>query len=1237
MEADEKAKINREIGERRTRLGAKIDQVIKEVKREIYQNSDLENLYASIIDWTDDDKTRRQYEEKVLQHAYDTLVVSEASKKNEKREHVINLSRGLVILKHPFALAWKIVLEWKDVNELEELDRGLLTEYILHFPDDGLSKVLQGYLDSEISPFAKPTNTPEQGQEDKDDTHPMSAEDRLILMTEGIEESSDSILSHRIMGEYFLYLDEYESAATIANQAQKPLQKELSVSGLSLRNSVDAIDIILARAYVYYKAPRHHPEARLLFDKVLQHKPIHTTALIGVGLILEEQEDYPSAIDFLERALTRVPSPKIKAEVAWCRALLGDYDTAIHGLEACLTEMQGSDTGKQTLRSQTLYRIGTCIWERDTSKAARKDRSGAYARFLSSLQTDLNNAPAYTSLGIYYADYAKDQKRARKCFQKALELSASEVVAAERLARSFAKSAEWDLVEVVAQRVVESGRVNPAHSVNKAAPRSKKSRVSWPFAALGVVQLNRQDYTQSIVSFQSALRSSPEDYYSWVGLGESYQNSGRFIAATRAFDQAQKLTNINGKEVVDSWFCSYMLANVKRELGEYENAIASYREVLIVRPREFGVSIALLQTLMDSAWRSIELGFFGRSVLLATEAVDVASDVSELRNDSFDLWKALSDACSTFSWAQAYAKDGPIKKVRALLGAGIEIGEFQLLSDVDGVGEDMLQKNLSDIDKASPVEYFVHAAILANKRSIRVSASDFHARAIAWYNLGWTEYRAHVCLVEDIDSGSRQNSLRYLKASVQCFKKAIELESGNSEFWNSLGVVTTVLNPKVSQHSFVRSLHLNDRSAKVWTNLGTLYLIQNDQQLANEAFSRAQSTDPDHAQAWLGQGILAAQLGDTQEAHTLFTHAFEIATASSPIIKKQYALSAFDHFLSYPQYKNMTSILQSRLALHQLRCQQPADIAFQHLLSLFSERAGDFSSAAQSLENICLELETDYEDSESTTSLAKFSQAKSELSRVLLAERKYASAAENADTALDLSAEEEVQGAAWKKHRLSAHMTAGLAYYYQGSMDSAINMFRSALEETQGDPDIICLLAQVLWAKGGHEERTVAREQLLDCVNKFPGYVDATTLLGAIALLDDDPDMIEAVSKALQSFQARDDLTPGQKRQIDQLLHATATLCPREEGEESSTISAATTAVMLSPCQPQAWARLADLDDGSYPADMAVLMATKSVLQGGSLSAEDLCRAYAGTGRLEDAQSAVMVAPWVSRGWEALS
>ena len=95
------------------------------------------------------------------------------------------------------------------------------------------------------------------------------------------------------------------------------------------------------------------------------------------------------------------------------------------------------------------------------------------------MQNNQNFAPAYTSLGIFYADIANDIARANKCFQKAFEISAGEIEAAERLARNFAESKEWELVEIVARRVAEADK-------KRSIPGKG---VSWPHSAIGVVEL----------------------------------------------------------------------------------------------------------------------------------------------------------------------------------------------------------------------------------------------------------------------------------------------------------------------------------------------------------------------------------------------------------------------------------------------------------------------------------------------------------------------------------------------------------------------------------------------------------------------------------------------------------------------------------------------------------------------------------------------------------------------------
>jgi superkiller protein 3 len=173
----------------------------------------------------------------------------------------------------------------------------------------------------------------------------------------------------------------------------------------------DALNSTLATALVYYQAPRNHLEAKGIFESILKRKPQFTPALIGIGLILEEEEEYEKAVEFLEQALKQDPSNgRIGAEAAWCQALTGDYEQSLTKLREYLEypQLDATKPRGRELRAQTLYRIGVCIWELDPSKAARRSRQGAYAQFLAAIKANPNFAPAYTKLGIYYEIYSKD-------------------------------------------------------------------------------------------------------------------------------------------------------------------------------------------------------------------------------------------------------------------------------------------------------------------------------------------------------------------------------------------------------------------------------------------------------------------------------------------------------------------------------------------------------------------------------------------------------------------------------------------------------------------------------------------------------------------------------------------------------------------------------------------------------------------------------------------------------------
>lgn len=1226
-EDEERQRISKEIIERRTRIGAKLGQVTIDVKREVLTNSSLEGLYQEVINWTSDDEVRRQYEEKLLQRAHDTLLVLSLEHKDLKRDQVLGLAQGMVIIKHPFQLAWNVVLEWKDVDDLQALDAGVLHEYVVFFPDTGLGGILKAYLSSELSPFPSPPGAVDTDDEKEE---PMSPEDRLLLMTESLESDRNSPLGHRLVSNYYLHLEEHQTAAETARAGLHAISVLSQTTGLNLQSVKDALNSTLATSLVYHQTPRNHPEAKTLFEDILQRKPRHTPALIGLGIILEETEEYADAIDFLSRALEEDPNNvRIGTETAWCRALGGDHKQALDELEHYLPLMKADDPRARDLRSQVLWRIGICMWELDSSKSARKDRNGAYSRFLAAIKTNVNFAPAYNSLGIYYADYGKDKKRARQCFQKAFELSSAELEAAERLARSFADQGDWDIVEVISQRVVDSGRARPP-------PGSKKKGVSWPFSALGVVQMNKQEYTKAIVSFLAALRISPDDYQSYVGLGESYHNSGRYNSASRTFMYAEDPQDgVSMRVSGETWFARYMLANVHRELGEHDEAINGLQKVLSERPKEFGVLLALLQTYVERASRCVELGLFGQAVDSANLAIDVAIRIVAERPEAFNLWKAVGDACMIFSWVQSGTCDLPVDSLATLLKPGAEIDAYELLSDIDNVRVEALTSRQDAAEEtrlaARSTQLFLTAGILAYKRAIHACSHDVHAQAVAWYNLGWAEYSAYSCTEPKLGK-------KYLRTAVRCFKRAIELEAGNADFWNALGVVTTTLNPKVAQHSFVRSLHLNEMNARAWTNLGVLYMLQNDHELAHQSFARAQSIDPGFAHAWLGEGLIALLIGETKEALNHFTHAFAIADSASLITKRQYALSTFDHLISSPAASNdLTALVEPLFALQQLQTQVPSDLPYRHLAALFMERVDSYDAAIEALKILCTSAEAEYEASESLAALARFANAKTDLGRCELAASYFEAAAESAETSLDLLSDAENSGLdaeARRKLRLSAHLTAGLAYFNLGKMDGSIAMFRTALEESHSDPDVVCLLVRVLWAKGGTDEKAAAREQLFECVSNHQDHTGAVVLLGAIAALDGDNDTMAAVQDDLSTLRTTDGLGTNQKVQIEELLAALVAL---DTNADDQALAAVQSNVVLDPSQPRAWSELAEGSDAAYPAQMALKNAKRHVPPSGTLKAEDLAQAFAGVGTIGDAQRAIFLAPSQQSGWEALT
>ena len=143
-------------------------------------------------------------------------------------------------------------------------------------------------------------------------------------------------------------------------------------------------------------------------------------------------------------------------------------------------------------------------------------------------------------------------------------------------------------------------------------------------------------------------------------------------------------------------------------------------------------------------------------------------------------------------------------------------------------------------------------------------------------------------------------------------------------------------------------------------------------------------------------------------------------------------------------------------------------------------------------------------------------------------------------------------------------------------------------------------------------------------IENHPDHLPSMLLLGSIGVLDHNEAILEAVMDDLYSVRGNN-LEINLKDKVDKLLTVISQL------QNKSPIPTACSAVFLRPAHPGPWLNLAQVSDEQYAADMARKVASR-----GKFSAEVVADAWAGVGKAECDQRAIMIAPWRESGWVGL-
>ncbi|KAH7108181.1 TPR-like protein [Auriculariales sp. MPI-PUGE-AT-0066] len=1226
VEKEEQTFIKREIDKRRTRLNAgPIEQVKREVGREVWSVSQLPTIYAEIFAHPDaSEPVRRAIESKLLRYRLQYLQVLgtnaqfEATRETLSAE-IMDMLSGMVLLKIPDELAWTTYLDAKNALHIADYDWSLLRTFCELFPESLATKQLEAYIK-----FTGEELGHEGNDEDvKEQVPPEDLDEDVLLedMMTAFEKGAATILGSRLLADIYSRLRDHTNSIKVTQIGVERVNKIEAELAVKLDLSRRAFNIILATGLVHHFPPKHHSRAIPILDDILSHDPDNVASLLARGYVLQSAQMWEKALNIFNHAArqsgdTEDNHLEAAEESGWCLANLKRFDEAEASLCAVLETVRDLDN-REEQKARLSWRIGRCLW------GAEKFQE-AYSRYIAALRFSNEFASAFTSLGIYYLNAVSppDTARASKCFQKAFELDAREASAAQYLAEGFADEQEWDLVEIVAKRTIEGESGQSADPV--AAQAQKYLPINaWAWKALGIVELNHRNYQSSIGFLQIALRADDKDAAAWSRLGEAYLLSGRHMAALKSFVHAKDLDPTN-------WAIDYFVAWVKFDLTEYDEAVTLYRRILDSHPEETGVSFALANASLLAGKKHRATGFFARSLEALAESISLAVQLlhSSVTFKSA-VWKLLNDSLLELPMTRL----GREESLFSSLGEVLELLRGST-GEVSAVLP--LPTDIDDASSSAPISLIL-AAHVAQSRVHLLAANDGPGRAAALHDLSIVLHRVAL----SVASKSTQTASR--KFMLKVIRECVKLDPNSDAHWVTLGVASFEDNVEMAQHAFIRAIEIDGTNASHWAQLGLLYLHHGDRELANQALFRAQLLDPDLSMAWGGQALVAIANGHNRDAQSLLTQSVNL-TEAQPAFELEYAARELRSGSPQSQTMDQDRLLAVFAVLDRLVQRQSENTTGLYLLALVCERLHLYSRAIESMLRCSSIVETLYEQTEDSDLERRFVFINSAMGRFRLANGDYDDAIVAIDTARSLLTsltDDDV-------HVLTAHgqFVGGLARVKTGDLEGAVELLEAAVQNVPADWHDLrghasLLLAQTLWSLGTAEARSAASGQLLECISANPEDLAAIVSLASMGLLLTDDDLVNASLSEILSLPLHQRLELDPRRDVvhirvqrhlllnehrKALLEAQRARHVEPNGDAVKTLLAR---FLVQSAAPVAAASVLSLDGGALSIDAATLrLGAAAAIQ--SDKTDDIRAARV-------AQRAIMLQPWDKAGWRTLA
>ncbi|CAR27537.1 hypothetical protein ZYGR_0N00180 [Zygosaccharomyces rouxii] len=1073
---------------------------------EVYKDSELDDLYNQLINITDDDEQRSNLEAQWLEYRLKVLKSTPQNLKGSSFEKLKRMTEDMVLVDHASIRPWKLYFEWQDYENLDSMDMDLIMKFFRKFPIEPLAVILYAWVCSNFSQYdTKKLQTEAEKKssaqdetnelneidesekralkemmEAENDTTTMAEDEVMTALMDNITRAQSSALAHRIVSQYYIYSKENEAALTYVKKGASLVAYEVRDYGAHLVNSKREFTLKLATLYIYIDSPKNHSLALSLFEKVLKENPENTQAKMGKGLIFMERQNYTDAKLLLSEVISQyADNLEFLSELAWCEACLGNLDESIGILNKVLTSLQGTDLRTSAFRALNIWRLAKThvLKQEKENPEDQKYVKIAFRLLIQSIKVLDTYAPNYSALGDIYNRFYKDGVRAFKCFYKAFELDDSDLMAARYMSENYTELGNWQAARVVCERLVGSERAKRALQT-----------VNWPFRVIGIAYLEGQQEANSIEWFQSALRVNQSDVEAWVGLGQAYYACGRIEASIKVFEKAIELDS-------EHHYAKYLKAQSLSLMGQFDEAIDILNALTEILPQETIFQMTKATILVNYAHDLYSQGFLMKSVATAADAIGIMQFIAtELSFYGQALWIGILKALKLFIWVESKVGDLPVEALISTFGAVSTSN--QVLNSIDELDGITLDNILSEIEDSS-ISIACKLLILSAKYAVATTTYEALTRTVRsslWYNIGTSELSAYHILKND----------KFRDSAIASFKKSIQYQSNTVESWMGLGIATMDVNYRVAQHCFIKCTAMAPKEGSVWFDLALLALQNNDAEFALTVLNKSQSIAPQDSSPWLGNALILEKQGKIKESCRMFAHAFILSNGRSKAAQLYFAKSVLQNRIGYSGDERDISAVEELSAvvhgLDQYFKKSPSDSFALQCALLALERLRIFPYATGVADRLVRLIESRFEKGQDNDELYNFAVVKAQIARVQLGLGQYDAVIENADLSRSILVDFENENNT--SIFVSNHICLALAYFFSDNFDETLTHLEELLRLSKESKHLVILISKLLYSVGSEDTKTIAIEELTECLSNKNGDLILCLTLAAIALLE---------------------------------------------------------------------------------------------------------------------------------------